>query len=116
MSSTAIFNTGLRYPTDMFPRAPNWVNASVMTLASSAASIPIPVGAQFVRLACVEDFYVSFGSTGVSTGASTGGAASEFVPKHSPIVRSIGSTLATTAISVISTAAAATVTQSWWTV
>ena len=116
MSSTSIFGTGLRYPQESFPRAPNHINTSVMTLASSAASLTIPAGAQYVRLAGTEDFFALWGSTDVSTGAHSTGLGSEYVPKNAPILRSIGSTLGTTAISVISTAAACTVTQSWWTV
>ena len=117
MSSTAIANTGLNHPTEVFIKAPNYVNALAMTLASSAANLPIVAGAQYVRLAGTEDFFAFFGSTGASTGASTVGAASEYVPKASGgILRSIGSTAGTTAISVISTAAACTVTASWWTI
>ena len=115
MSSTAIANTGIANPTDVFTRAPNYVNVNAMPAASSAASIPIPAGAQYLRLAGNVDFYVKFGSTGVSTLASTDGSGSEFVPRDAPLLRSIGSTQGTTAISITSTATLAFVSQSWWT-
>ena len=117
MSSTAIFNTGLAQLPGPFLRAPNYVNANVMTLASSAASIPIPTNANYVRLAGTEPFFATFGSTGVTSGGSTAGAASEYVSKESGgIYRNIQSTLNTTAISVLSTAAACTVTATWWSI
>jgi hypothetical protein len=101
----------------MFIKAPNFVNALSMTLASSAANLPIIAGCQYVRIAGNEDMFVLFGSTGASTGASTAGVASEYVAKASGgILRSLGSTAGTTAVSVISTAAACTVTASWWTI
>ena len=117
MASTAIANTGLTHPYEVFTKAPNYVNALLMTLASSAANLPIVPGCQFVRLAGNQDFFVTFGSTGVTTAASTAGAASEFVAKDSNgLLRCIGSTAGTTAISVTSTAAACTITASWWSI
>ncbi len=76
----------------------------------------IPAGAQYVQLVGNLDFYVRWGSTGVSTAAAVDGSASELVTLQSGgALRSIGSTLGTTAISFMSTAAC-TVTQSWWTI
>ncbi len=115
MSSTLIGNTGLGHPTDSFIRRPNWVNNTLLG-ASSANGMTIPAGAQFVLLAGNLDFYVKWGSTGVSTAAAVDGSASELVPVQTGgVFRSIGSTLGTTAISFMSTAAC-TVTQSWWTI
>lgn len=114
MSSTAIANTGLTNPTSIFTRAPNYINGSSLG-ASSANSVEIPAGAQFVRISGSADLYVKFGSTGVSTVSSTAGSASEFVPRESPLLRSIGSTAGTTALSVMSTATAFA-SYSWWTV
>lgn len=114
MSSTAFSNPGVH--TDEFPfvRAPTYVNANAMG-ASSAASIPIPAGGQYLRLAGNLGFFVLFGSTGVTTAGSTAGVGSNYVPMEAPLTVNIGSTAGTTAISIISTAAAI-VTQSWWTV
>lgn len=114
MSSTSKLGTGLTVPTDVFMRAPNYVNGQALG-ASSANTVEIPAGAQFVRLACNGDLFVTFGSTGVSTAGSTAGAASELVPREAPLLRSIGSTLGTTALSIMSTAIAHA-TMSWWTV
>lgn len=115
MSSTLIGNTGLGHPTDTFIRRPNWVNNTALG-ASSANNMTMPAGAQFVLLVGNLDFYVKWGSTGVSTAAAADGSASELITLQSGgALRSIGSTLGTTAISFMSTAAC-TVTQSWWTV
>ncbi len=110
MSSTAIAFRG--NISNDFIHAPNWINATAMG-ASSAASITIPTGAALVELRGNVDFFVKWGSTAVSTAAATDGTASEVVTAASGGVRrNIG---ASTAISIMSTAAAATVTQAWWT-
>jgi len=115
MSSTSIANTGLIGPNDTFIRAPNYVNNTAMGV-SSAASLTIPDGGKYVRLTGDVDFYVKWGATSVSTAAATNGSASERVNVATGgVLRDIGSTLGTTAISIISTAASI-VTQSWWSV
>jgi hypothetical protein len=115
MPSTSIVGTGLGHPYDEFIRSPNFTNAVAMTLASSAASIPIPPGAVFVRLASNQDAFYCFGTTGAATAASSDGLRSLFqAAQAGPIFFNIGSSLGTTAMSVISTAPACTVTASWW--
>lgn len=115
MSSTLIANTGLNHPTDLFTRGPSYVNLTLLG-ASSANNLTIPAGVQYVRLSGNADFYVKWGSTGVSTAAAVDGTASELISLQSGgILRSIGSTLGTTAISAMSTAACV-MTQSWWTI
>ena len=117
MASTAISNTGMHSHADFFPRAPNWVNVTQITAASSAASLTLPAGASYVRLTGDVDFYVKWGSTAVSTGAVTDGSGSERVNVQAGgVQRNISSTSVTTAIAIMSTLASCAVTQSWWTV
>lgn len=113
MSSTAVAWLGVKNVD--FLHAPNYVNVTALG-ASSAVTLTIPAGAVLVELkASLVDVYVKWGSTGASTGAASDGTGSELVPLQSAgIRRNIGSTFATTSISVISTAAG-TLTQSWWT-
>lgn len=113
MSSTAIAFRGLTQ--NDFIKAPNWVNVTDLGV-SSAVTITLPVGASFLELKANFDFYVKWGTTGVSTaGAVTDGSGSELIPVQSGGVRrNIGTTVGTTAISVMSTAACH-LTQVWWT-
>lgn len=114
MASTSVFPTGLPNYALAAARAPNYVNASDLGI-SSAVTLTIPAGVQVVELKANFDFYVCWGSTGVSTGTASAGTASELIPVQSGGVRrNIGSSLGTTAISVMSTAACH-LTQVWWT-
>lgn len=116
MSSTAFGNLGPSGVNAAFPRAPQYVNTLTSTAASAPYSLVIPAGAKYVRLSPNVDGYVKWGTTGVTTVASSDGTGSEFVPYQAGgVCRDIGSTLSTTAISFVSTGAACTVTQSWWT-
>lgn len=109
MSSTAIAFRG--NVANDFIHSPNWVNASDLGV-SSAVTITIPTGAQLVELRGNFDFYVCWGTTGVSTSSTNGGGASELVSVQSGGVRrNIG---ASSAISVMSTAACH-MSQAWWT-
>lgn len=113
MSSTLIANTGLKQSD--FIKAPNWVNASDLGV-SSAVTITIPAAVSFVELKANFDFYVKWGSTGVSTAAAIDGTGSELIPVQSGGVRrNIGTSVGTTSISVMSTAACH-LTQAWWNV
>ena len=113
MSSTSILNTGLTNPMDLFIRAPNYPNSTL--LASSVSGlIPIPTGCPLVKLTGTVDFSFLAGST-LATNALTTvttGIGSEFVSKESgAIYRHIGGS---TTLSVISTVAGL-VHASWWT-
>lgn len=114
MASTAFGNTGLGNPAWEFIRAPRYVNAYDFG-ASSANTIDIPSGAMFVEMKANLDLYVTWGSTGVSTASTNAGGASELLPAQSGghHRRCIVSTVATTAISAMTTAAAH-VTVAWW--
>ena len=113
MASTSVFDTGLPNYAACYVRAPNFVNASDLA-ASSAVTISIPAGVAFVELKANFDFYVCWGSTGVTTSSTASGGASELIPVQSGgIRRSIGSTLGTTSISVMSTAAC-NLSLAWW--
>ncbi len=111
MSSTSIVGSGLSRQTQQFFNTPNYVNLS--TVGSTGVLVTIPSGAALLRLVGNLDFYVMWGSSGVSSTANSTGAASEFVPyTGGPIYRHI-STAGTTMISILSTAAAL-VGQTWW--
>ncbi len=111
MSSTAIVGTGLLNPHQIFINAPNFNN--VATCGTTGVIINPPPGAALLKLSGNLDFYVSWGSSGASTVASTAGAASEYVPyTGGPIYRKI-STQGTTMISFASSAACV-VGQTWW--
>lgn len=113
MSSTTIFPTGIAPGT--FIRAPNYVNLTLLG-ASSAVNVTVPPGCQMVELRGSLDFYVKWGTTGVSTGVTTDGTGSELVSVYSGGVRrNIASSLGTTSISVMSTAAC-NMSQAWWSV
>jgi hypothetical protein len=110
MSSTSIRGIGVSY-NPLFIAAPNYVNAA--TMSTVGQTIVIPVGVTRLRFAANLDYWLQWGSTGVSTVASSAGAASEFIPYlGGPIYRTI-TTQGTTAIAVLSTAAA-TISQTWW--
>lgn len=115
MSSTLIANTGLLHANDLFIKGPNYVNVTDLGV-SSAVTISYPGGGRYLRLSANFDFYVKWGSTGVSTGgAITDGTGSEVVALQSGgVYRDMVSSNATTAISVMSTAACH-LTQMWWT-
>lgn len=111
MSSTAIVGTGLLNPHEVFFNTPNYNNLS--TVGSTGVIITQPPGANLLRLSGNLDFYVMWGSSGVSATANSTGAASEFVPyTGGPIYRKM-STIGTTMISIASSAAAL-VGQTWW--
>ncbi len=113
MSSTLAQGTGLTNPHQIFVSVPTYANLS--TMGSTGVILTIPTGGTFVRLAANLDFYVMWGSSGVSATANSTGAASEFVPyTGGPIYRKI-TTAGTTMISVASTAAA-NLSQTWWSV
>jgi len=113
MSSTAVPSVGI--PSGTFVRAPTYVNLTIIG-ASSANNVTVPAGCQMVEMRGSLDFFVKWGSTGASTAAATDGTASELVSVQSGgIRRNIGSSLGTTAISVISTGAC-NLTQAWWSV
>ena len=113
MSSTTILPTGITR--ESFVRAPNYVNLTLLG-ASSANNVTVPAGCQMVELRGSLDFYVKWGSTAVSTGVTTDGTGSELVSVYSGGVRRcIASSLGTTAISVMSTAAC-NLSQAWWSV
>ena len=117
MASTLAFGTGVRDPYFDTFRAPNYVNSMSMPLASSANSVTIPAGMQFMKISASNDIYINWKSTGVSTGAAADGTASEFVPAAAGyLIRNIGSSLGTTAISIMSTAALTYVSVAWWTI
>lgn len=118
MSSTAVAGTGMLHPNNTFLRAPNYVNANSV-LASSQNALTFPVGCNYLRLSSNNSgFWVTWGNTGATTVATTNGGSagtgvqSEFILQE--VTRNIGSTVSTTAISVISTAATV-ISQSWWT-
>lgn len=111
MSSTSVRGSGLSRPSQVFISAPNYVNLS--TMGSTGVILAIPSGAQFLRLAANLDFYVKWGSSGVSSTANSTGAASEFVPYTGGAIYREVTTQGTTMISVSSTAAAL-LSQSWW--
>lgn len=112
MSSTLIANTGLYHPTDRFIKAPNYVNSC--TMGSTGVILTLPAGANYVRLSANADFFVCWGSSGVSTGTHTTGLGSEIVPYGTEIFRQM-TTAGTTMVSVSSTAVSF-LSQSWWTV
>lgn len=113
MSSTAIGTLGHPHPAERFIRSPFYVNASDLG-ASSAVTITQPAGGRYLRLRGNLDFYYCAGSTGVSTGTATNGSGSALVPLQSGGVElDLASTAATTAFSVMSTAACH-LTQEWW--
>lgn len=113
MSSTTIYPVGIAPGT--FIRAPNYVNMSALGV-SSAVTITVPPGCQMVELKADFNFYVKWGSTGVSTGAASDGTGSELIPVNGGGVRrNIASSLGTTSISVMSTAAC-NLSQAWWSV
>jgi hypothetical protein len=113
MSSTAVPATGI--PIGTFIKAPAYVNFLVLG-ASSANNLTVPPGCQHVELRGSQDFFVKWGSTGVSTATATDGTASELITLQSGGVRRrISSSLGTTAISVLSTAAC-NLTQAWWSI
>ena len=109
MSSTSIAAAGM--PPSDFLRAPNYVNAAVLA-SSVGQAFDVPEGAQFVSFKGSVDFYVKYGSTAaaVPTSSLSTGNGSEL----NPTTRSIGSTNATTGLSVISPSAG-NVTMSWYT-
>lgn len=118
MASTAIGTLGHPHPGELFLRAPTCVLSQDLG-ASSANSLTLPpnLGARYCRLSANLDLYVNWGSTGVSTAASTAsstGGQSLLIPVQSGgRMFDIASTLATTAASIMSTAAAH-VTAEWW--
>ena len=113
MSSTTIFPTGI--PSGTFIRAPNYVNLMLLG-ASSANNVVVPAGCQMVELKASGDVFAKWGSTAVSTAVSTDGSGSELIPFYSGGVRrNIASSLGTTAISVMSTAAT-NLSVAWWSV
>ena len=120
MASTIATPTGLQNPYDWYTRVPNYVQLMVQTLASSANTVPVPAGAQFVRLQGNGDLYVSWTSTAVSTvgtsGASTAtSSGSEFVGYQSGgVLRMVNGN--TTAFGIMSTQAAISYSLSWWTI
>ena len=115
MSSTLIRGSGMKTPTDFFLNAPNYVNNS--TIGSTGVLLTIPTGAQYVRLCGNVDFWVCWGSSNVSTVTTGAGGGSELVPSAGGgLLHRQMTTLGTTMISVLSTAAVCSVTQSWWTV
>lgn len=108
MSSTSIAAAGLN-PAAVI-RAPNYVNVAVLA-SSVGQAFDTPAGVQVVNFKGSVDFYVKYGSTGAAVpGASlsTGGGS-----ELNPTTRNIGSTSATTGLSLIS-ASAGTVTMSWY--
>ncbi len=111
MSSTSIIGTGLTNPHQIFCNNPNYVNLS--TVGSTGVIITMAPGAAFLRLVGNIDFYVMWGSSGVSATANSTGAASEFIPYTGGAIYRKLSTFGTTMISISSTAAC-NVTQSWW--
>ncbi len=115
MASTSIPGTGLQNPFLEFIRAPTYVDQYTLG-ASSANSIAIPPGVSLCEMKASLDFFVKWGSTGVSTVSTNAGGASELIPVQSGGVRrNIGSSLGTTAITAMSTAAA-NLTVAWWTI
>lgn len=112
MSSTLV--AGIGVPANAFLRAPNYVNFTVLGV-SSANNMTVPPGCQMVELRGSQDFYVKWGTTGVSTAVAADGTGSELVSLQSGGVRrNIVSSLGTTAISFMSTLAC-NVSQAWWT-
>lgn len=109
MSSTSIANTGLLHPTEIL-RAPNYVNVAVLSSGVGQA-FDIPAGVQYVYFGANIDFYVKYGSTAAALPSSSlvDGSAAEC----NPTSRNIGSTNATTGLSVIA-AAPGNVTMSWF--
>lgn len=115
MASTSVGNLGHPHPAETFWRAPNFVNSQDLG-ASSAVSITLPsAGVRYCRISANLDLYVKFGSTGVSTAAASDGTASILIPLQSGgRTFDIASTLATTAASIMSTAASHASIE-WWT-
>lgn len=109
MSSTSIAGTGLLHPTNII-RAPNYVNVAVLSSGTGQA-FDVPAGVQYVTFGADIDFFVKWGSTGASLPSSSlvTGAAAEL----NPTTRNIGSTNATTGLSIIASAAG-TVTMGWY--
>ena len=109
MSSTSIANTGLLHPTEIL-RAPNYVNTAVLAAATGEA-FDVPAGAQYVSFGANVDFFVKWGSTAASVPSTdyTDGSGSEL----NPTVRNIGSTNATTGLSLIAVTTGI-VTMSWY--
>lgn len=118
MSSTAIGTLGHPHPAEAFFRAPTCVYAQDLGVSSAnVLTFPPTFGARYVRLTGNLDFYVNWGSTGVSTAASTanstGGQSLLVSLQSGGRLFDISSTLATTSASVMSTAASH-ITAEWW--
>jgi len=111
MSSTSIANTALN-PADIL-RAPNYVNTAVLSSGVGQA-FDVPAGCQFVFFGANCDFHVKYGSTAAAlpTSSLSTGSGNEI----NPTARNIGSSNATTGLSVITgTTGGGFVTMSWYT-
>lgn len=118
MASTAIGTLGHPHPAEAFFRAPACVYAQDLGASSAnVLTLPPTFGARYLRLSGNLDFYVNFGSTNVSTAASsagsTGGQSLLISLQSGGRLFDISSTLATTAASVMSTGASH-ITAEWW--
>jgi hypothetical protein len=96
MSSTSIGNSGLLHPTDIL-RYPNRI-ADAVLVANTAQAFDIPPGAGIVSFGANVDFYVLYGSTGVSV-PTTSSTASSTNGELNPTARSISGT---TGLSLVS--------------
>ncbi len=117
MASTTVGTLAHPHPNEAFWRTPNWVSAVDVTAASSATALTMPstnAGLRFLRITGNFDYYISIGSTGVTTASTQAGGASIYVPVQSGgRCFDIASTVATTAIAVMSTAASHICVEGW---
>lgn len=87
-------------------RTPDFVT-NVVLAAGTGQAFDIPAGARYACFAFDSDFWCKFGSTGaaIATSSSTVGS-SALSSELNPTVRDIGSSGATTGLSLVSAAAA----------
>lgn len=107
----AIKPIGIQHPTEILP-VPGAIN-NIVLAANTAQAFDTPAGGRYVAFSANVDFWIAYGTTGVTIPTTNNVAQSSTGAELNPTARNFGSSQATTGFSLIA-ASAGVVNMAWY--